>query len=131
MNIRLINLEPAQWTKDDWRDAYAEYCQYDMFGPKTKREYYDMVMENHRKEEERNKPLSEELKEQWLRGWRNARLWARRHGCDRNGRSIWLSRQACEEADARELAERAENIAIEAINRLDYLVEVAKKRKGN
>lgn len=131
MNLNLINLEPAQWTKDDWRDAYAEYCRHDMYGPKTKREYYDMVMENHRKEEERNKPLSEELKEQWLRGWRNAVAWAKKHGCDRNGRSIWLSKQQREDAEAKELAEHAENMAIEAINRLDYLVEVAKKRKGN
>lgn len=129
MNLNLINLEPTQWSKADWQDAYAEYCQYDMFGPKTKREYYDMVMENHRKEEERNKPLSDELKEKWIQGWCNAVNWARKHKCDRSGRSIWLTQKEREELEAKELAERAECIAADATQRLDHIIETIKRRR--
>lgn len=75
-----------------------------------------MVMENHRKEE--NKPLPSELKAQWIQGWRSAAAWAKRHGCDKNGRSLLDGQRDAAEASAAEIAERAENLAFETLRRL-------------
>lgn len=86
MNLNLINLPPTEWAKTDWQDAYAQYCKANMFGPKTKKEYYDMVLERHA----RNtiKPLSDELLAKWTSGRRAAKEWARKRGCDMNGRLL-------------------------------------------
>lgn len=35
--------------------------------------------------EERDKPLSQELKDKWIIGRKSARAWAKLRGCDRNG----------------------------------------------
>lgn len=129
MNLNLINLHPKDWSKDDWRDAYAEYCKGNMFGPKTKREYYDMVMENFRKMDERNKPISQELLNEWTRGRRAAKAWARKRGCDLNGRLLSDVRAEEDDRTAREVADRAEDIAVDTMQRLDYLIDVAKKRR--
>lgn len=129
MNLNLINLHPKDWSKDDWRDAYAEYCKGNMFGPKTKREYYDMVMENFRKMDERNKPISQELLDEWTRGRRAAKAWARKRGCDLNGRLLSDVRAEEDSRTAIEVADRAEDIAIDTMQRLDYLIDVAKKRR--
>lgn len=131
MNIRLINLHPKDWSKDDWRDAYAEYCKANARGPKTKREYYDMVMENFRKMDERNKPIPQELLDEWTRGRRAAKAWARKRGCDLNGRLLSDVRAEVDDRTAREVANRAEDIAVDTMQRLDYLIDVAKKRRAS
>ena len=131
MNLNLINLHPKDWSKDDWRDAYAEYCKANIRGPKTKREYYDMVMENFRKMDERNKPISQELLDEWTRGRRAAKAWARKRGCDLNGRLLSDVRAEADDRTAREVADRAEDIAVDTMQRLDYLIDVAKKRRAS
>ena len=83
MNLDIVTLSPTEWSKETWRDAYAQYCRTNMFGPKTKREYYKMVIENHKKLAPQT--LSDELRNEWTAGWRNAVLWAKKHGCGRNG----------------------------------------------
>lgn len=123
MNLNLINLPPTEWTKDDWRDAYAEYCKANMYGPKTKKEYYDMVLERHKRLEEAHKPVSPELLKQWTEGRRAAKAWAREHGCDLNGRLLTDVRAEAEDRSTREIAERAEDMAVESVQRLDDLDE--------
>lgn len=127
MNLNLINLHPKDWSKTDWQEAYDGYCKTQMFGPKTKKEYYDMVMENHRKTEERNKPISQELLDKWTRGRRAAKEWARKRGCDMNGRLLSDVRAETEDRSTREIAERAEDIAVDTLSRLEYLIERVKK----
>ena len=130
MNLNLINLSPTEWSKDDWRDAYAEYCKGNMFGPKTKKEYYDMVLERHKRLEEAQKPTPPELLQQWVEGRRAAKAWARKRGCDINGRMLTDVRAEVEDRSTREVAERAEDIAVDTMQRLDFLIERAKQRKG-
>lgn len=129
MNLNIINLHPKDWSKDDWRDAYAEYCKANINGPKTKQEYYDMTMENFRKMDERNKPISQELLDEWTRGRRAAKAWARWRGCDLNGRLLSDVRAEVEDRGTREIAERAEDIAVDTMQRLDYIVESIRKRR--
>ena len=126
MNLNLINLEPAQWDKATWQDAYAQYCQHNMFGEKTKREYYDMVIANFAKIAPQS--LSDELKRKWTIGKRNARLWAKKHGCDMNGRLLSVVELEKRNADALTVAERAENVAMAAMVKLDYLIEKVKAK---
>lgn len=86
MNLNLINLDPTDWTKEDWNHAYNSYCQANMFGPKTKREYYDMVISNF--EKLAKKPNFHELNKKWLQGWRNAVAYAKKHKCNMNGQLL-------------------------------------------
>lgn len=123
MNLNLINLKPTEWSKDDWRDAYEQYCKANMFGPKTKREYYDMVLERHKRMEENNKPFPQELLKKWSDGRKAAKAWAQKRGCDLNGRMLSEVRAETENRDIREIAERAEEMGIESIQRLDDLDE--------
>ena len=101
-----------------------------MFGTKTKREYYEMVLENHKKLEEREKPISQELLNEWSRGRHAAKAWAKEHGCDINGCSIKDSIKKTNDIDAKEIAEKAEFIAIETSQKLDYLIDTAKQRRA-
>lgn len=123
MNLNLINLPPTEWSKDDWRDAYADYCKGNMYGPKTKKEYYDFVLERHKRLEEAHKPVSPELLKQWVEGRRAAKEWARKRGCDLNGRLLTDVRAEAEDRSTREIAERAEDMAVESVQRLDDLDE--------
>ena len=124
MNLNLINLDPAQWTRTDWQDAYAQYCKDNMFGPKTKKEYYDMVIANFTKIAKITpQPLSGELNRSWTIGKRNARLWAKKRGCDMSGQMLSDVRADAEDRSTREIAERAEDIAIDTKQELDYLIE--------
>lgn len=125
MNLNLINFDCTEWSRSDWQDAYDQYCQRNMFGKKTKREYYDMVVANFVKITPQ--PLSDELKHKWTIGKRNARLWAKKHGCDMNGRL--LIDIACDQRnnDALKTALRAEDVAWDTKQRLDYLIERIKK----
>ena len=128
-NFDWVNQKPSEYTKETWQYLYAEYCKTQMFGPKTKKEYYDMVMENQRKAEERDKPISQELLDQWTRGRRAAKAWARWRGCDMNGRMLLQVRAEVEDRGTREIAERAEDIAVDTMQRLDYIVESIRKRR--
>lgn len=123
MNLNLINLHPKDWSKDDWRDAYAEYCKANIKGPKTKQEYYDFVLERHKRLEEAHKPTPPELLQKWVEGRRAAKAWARKRGCDLNGRLLTDVRAEAEDRSTREIAERAEDMAVESVQRLDDLDE--------
>lgn len=101
-----------------------------MFGPKTKKEYYDMVLERHKRLEEAQKPTPPELLQQWVEGRRAAKAWARWRGCDLNGRMLTDVRAEVEDRSTREVAKRAEDIAVDTMQRLDFLIERAKQRKG-
>lgn len=129
VNLNLVNLEPTEWSRQDWQDAYAGYCEANLYGPKTKREYYDWVLERCKKMNP--EPLSDELKRKWTIGKRNARLWAKKHGCDMNGRLLLDVKRAAEDASAIEIADRAESIAIDTQNLLDELIERARRRRAN
>lgn len=130
MNLNLINLPPTEWSKDDWRDAYADYCKGNMYGPKTKKEYYDFVLERHKRLEEAHKPVSPELLKQWVEGRRAAKAWARAHGCDLNGRLLTDVRAEADDRTTREIAERAEDMAVESVQRIDDFVETIRRRRA-
>ena len=85
MNLNIINLDYNEWTKSDWNDAYTAYCQHNMFGSKTKREYYDMVVANHEHLKSAKLELSDELRNKWINGFKNASVWAKKRCCDMNG----------------------------------------------
>ena len=80
MNLNIINLPCDQWTKEDWNDAYSQYCRHNQFGVMDKCQYYDFVCNNHQRLKDRDTPLSAELTSKWSEGRRNARLWAEKHG---------------------------------------------------
>jgi len=88
MNLNLINLDCSEWSKADWVDAYSQYCLTNMFGPKTKREYYDFVMNNHKRLKSAREPLSEELRNKWSNGFKNATVWAKKRKCNMYGEDI-------------------------------------------
>lgn len=129
MNLNLINLPPTEWSKDDWRDAYSQYCKANMFGHKTKREYYDMVLKSYEDLEDKHKLTPVELLQKWVKGRRAAKEWAQKRGCDLNGRMLTDVRAEVEDRNTREVAERAEDIAVDTMQRLDFLVEQAKQRR--
>ena len=137
MNLNLINLPPTKWSKDDWREAYAGYCKGNMYGPKTKKEYYDFVLERHKRLEEAHKPTPPELLQKWIEGRRAAKAWAREHGCDLNGRLLTDVRAEAEDRSTREIAERAEDMAVESVQRLDdlderiYRAKIQRLKNGN
>lgn len=122
MNLNIVTIPPTKWDKQDWRDAYAAYCERKPYGEKTKREYYDWVLKRHKKMTP--EPLSDELKRKWIIGKRNARLWAKKHGCDMNGKLL----SDVPPKDAVAIAERAEEIAIDTAEKMSYY-EGAKGRK--
>ena len=130
MNLNLINLHPKDWSKDDWRDAYAEYCKANMYGPKTKKEYYDFVLERHKRLEEAHKPISPELLKKWVEGRRAAIMWAKKRGCDLNGRLLTDVRAEANDRSTREIAERAEDMAVESVQRIDDFVESIRRRRA-
>lgn len=116
MNLNLINKYCDEWTKTDWQDAYDQYCQHNMFGAKTKREYYEFVKERHNRLKLAEQPLSDELKRTWTIGGKNAALWAKKHDCDMNGRLL----SDIPPKDAVAIAERAEEIAIDTTLKMSY-----------
>lgn len=129
MNINLINLKPNEWSKQDWNDAYKQYCETEIYGPKTKRQYYDFVLGRYKRLEEAHKPVSPELLQKWADGRRAAKAWARKRGRDLNGRLLTDIRAEAEDRSTREIAERAEEMGIESIQRLDNLDERIKQVK--
>lgn len=129
MNLNLINLSPDKWSRDDWRDAYAQYCVSNKFGPKTKREYYDFVMARHRDLESHSVGLSPELRAKLSAGRRAAVAWAKKRGCDLNGRMLTEARTELRDHSASETATQALDIATETYQKLDYLLERIRRRK--
>lgn len=127
METNTVNLDCTQWDKATWQDAYAQYCQHNMFGSKTKREYYEFVKERHNRLKLAEQPLSDELKRKWTIGRRNARLWAKKHGCDMNGRLRSDVAREQRDNDALEVALRAEDAAVSTHQRLEYLIEKVRK----
>lgn len=112
MNLNLINLDCTQWDKATWQDAYNEYCQHNLHGAKTKRQYYDMVMANFKKIAPQ--PLSNELCNTWTAGWRNAVQWAKKRKCNMNGELIENIRP---QVDINELADDVKELQWRAINK--------------
>ena len=92
MNLNLINLDCTEWSKNDWRDAYAEYCSHNAYGHKTKKEYYDFVNARFNRLKSVAKPLSDELSNKWTNGFKNASVWAKKRKCNINGELLENSR---------------------------------------
>ena len=80
--------------------------------------------------DERNKPISQELLDEWTRGRRAAKAWARQHGCDLNGRLLSDVRAEADDRSTREIAERAEDMAVESVQRIDDFVETIRRRRA-
>lgn len=129
MNLNLINIPPKEWSKEDWNDAYSQYCKANMFGPKTKREYYDMVLKGYEELEDKHKLTPVELLQKWVKGREAAKAWAQKRGCDMNGRMLTDVRSDIEKQSAISIATRAEKIAIDTKQDLEYLVEKARQRR--
>lgn len=119
----IITTDPPQWTKDEWRELYTEYCKTNPDGPKTKKEYYDMVMARYQKRVERERPVSPELMQEWIAGRRAAKEWARAHGCNLNGELITTAIAEQRNTDALQVAENAREIAIDASLKFDCVLE--------
>lgn len=128
MNLDIVNLDCKDWSKDDWRDAYTQYCAHNQFGPMTKKQYYEFVNERHKRLRELSKKPSQEFLDSHTHGWKNAVQWAKKRGCDMNGRLLVAGIAKKRDADALVVAERAEDMATETMQRLDYLIE--KVRNG-
>ena len=107
MNLNLINLDCTEWSKNDWRDAYAEYCTHNAYGPKTKKEYYDFVNARFNRLKSVAKPLSDELLNKWTNGFKNASVWAKKRKCNINGELLENSRP---QIDIDVLAENVKDI---------------------
>lgn len=127
MNLNLTNLDYTQWTKNDWLDAYTAYCKTNLFGPKTKKEYYDWVRSRLDRQKSLAEPLSKNLINKWTSGFKKASVWAKKRCCDMNGRMLSDVRADAEDHNTREIAERAEDIAVDTQQRLDYLIERVRK----
>ena len=85
-----------------------------------------MVLENYKTLSNQNKPLSDELAKQWLEGWRSAVNYARVHKCDRNGTP--LSAQTKRDEDALSIAERAEDMAVDSVQKVEHLVKILRRK---
>lgn len=83
-----LELDCSKWSRETWQTAYAEYCQKNIYGPMTKREYYDFVQKRCNRIKTAWEPLSGELQNTWTTGWRSATRWAKERKCNMNGESI-------------------------------------------
>ena len=92
MNLHLINLDYTQWKKNDWLDAYTAYCKTNMFGPMTKKEYYDFVRNRLDRQKSLAEPLSKDLASKWSNGFKNACVWAKKRKCNQWGQTLENSR---------------------------------------
>lgn len=85
MNLNLINLSPSEWSKTDWTDAYSQALLGNICAGMSKQEYYDFVMANYKTLEERDNPLSQELKDKWTAGRKSVQAWTKWRDCDIDG----------------------------------------------
>lgn len=88
MNLHLINLDYTQWEKNDWLDAYTAYCKTNLFGPMSKREYYNWVRSRLDRQKSLSEPLSKDLVNKWANGFKNASVWAKKRKCNQWGQSL-------------------------------------------
>ena len=114
MNLNLINLDCDKWSRADWTEAYGLYCQSNIFGPKTKKEYYDMVVTNHERLKNNAQPLSEEIRSKWSNGFRNASVWAKNRKCNMYGQNLENCRP---EIDLNDLANDVKDIQWQLMNK--------------
>ena len=127
MNLNIVNLDCKDWSRADWNDAYAQYCTHNQFGPMNKREYFNFVNERHNQLRKQSETPSQDFLDEHTRGWRNAVQWAKKRGCDMYGHLLVAGIIEKRDADALVVAERAENIATDTMQRLDYLIEKVRK----
>lgn len=92
MNLNLINLDYTEWSRDDWLDAYTAYCKTNLFGPMSKREYYDWVRNRLDRQKSLAEPLSKDLMDKWTNGFKNASVWAKKRKYTQCGQSLEDSR---------------------------------------
>ena len=92
MNLHLINLDYTEWSRADWTDAYTAYCKTNMFGPMTKKEYYDFVRSRLDRQKSLAEPLSKDLASKWTSGFKNASVWAKKRKCNQWGQALENSR---------------------------------------
>lgn len=92
MNLHLINLDYTEWSRADWTDAYTAYCKTNMFGPMSKREYYDWVRSRLDRQKSAAEPLSKDLMSKWTNGFKNASVLAKKRKCNQWGQSLENSR---------------------------------------
>ena len=92
MNLNLINLDYTEWSRADWTDAYTAYCKTNLFGPMSKREYYDWVRSRLDRQKSVTEPLSKDLMSKWTNGFKNASVWAKKSKCNQWGQALENSR---------------------------------------
>ena len=114
MNLNIINLNCDKWTNADWTEAYGLYCKSNMFGPKTQKEYYDMVVTNHERLKNNAQPLSEELRSKWSNGFGKATVLAKKHKCNIYGQDLENCRP---EIDLNDLANDVKDIQWQLMNK--------------
>lgn len=88
MNLNLINLDCDQWTKADWTEAYTAYCKTNLFGPMSKREYYDWVRSRLDRQKSLTEPISKDLVNKWTNGFKNASVWAKNRKYNMYGQDL-------------------------------------------
>ncbi len=89
-----------------------------------------MVCANHAHLREKNTPCSMELLQKWSAGRRAAAEWAKRHGCDLNGRLLTKVHAERRDITTREIAERAEDIACVSMQKLDIILQRMHRNDG-
>ena len=92
MNLNIINLNYTEWNRADWTDAYTAYCKTNLFGPMSKREYYDWVRSRLDRQKSVTESLSKDLMSKWTNGFKNASVWAKKRKCNQWGQSLENSR---------------------------------------
>ena len=128
MNLNLVNLTPSDWSNADWREAYALYCTANMFGPKTKQEYYNWVLEREKARRMREKPLDAKLARQWVKGRQQAKKWAQariKGGCNINGR---VMADVVAEREHRGVLELSDSVA-DLEQRVDIIASKFRKKR--
>ena len=92
MILDIINKPYQEWSKQTWLDAYTAYCKTNMFGPMSKREYYDFVRSRLDRQKSLAEPLSKDLVDKWTNGFKNAAMWAKKRKCNQWGQALENSR---------------------------------------
>ena len=92
MILDIINKPYQEWNKQTWTDAYTAYCKTNMFGPMSKREYYDFVRSRLDRQKSLAEPLSKDLATKWTNGFKNASVWAKKRKCNQCGQALENSR---------------------------------------
>ena len=107
MNLHLINLDYTEWSRADWTDAYTAYCKTNLFGPMSKKEYYDWVRSRLDRQKSVAEPLSKDLATKWTNGLKNASVWTKKRKCNMYGQDLENCRP---EVDLNDLANDVKDI---------------------